>query len=172
MPYLTAAVVLLAVLGTLNLLLTLAIVRRLRTMNPVQPPPEPLPVGTTIRPFTAATTDGETVSDRDLRGAQTLVGYFSPGCPPCEAALPRFVAYAAGLDRERVLAVIVDGTGSDAAGHQALEAVARVVVTSERATVVEALSAYGYPAVFLLDEDGRVAAVDTTVDGLPMVTAR
>ncbi len=172
MPYLIAAVVLLAVLGMLNLLLTLAIVRRMRTMNPVPQPPEPLSEGSTIRPFTATTIDGRTISERDLRGGQALVGYFSPGCPPCEAALPRFVTYAAGLDRERVLAVIVDGTG--AAGNEALalEAVARVVVASEHAPVVEALSAYGYPAVFLLDEDGRVVSADTTVDGLPMVTAR
>jgi thiol-disulfide isomerase/thioredoxin len=174
MPYLTAAVVLLAVLGMLNLLLTLAIVRRMRTANPVQQPPEPLSMGTAIRPFTAATIDGRTVSEYDLRGGQALVGYFSPGCPPCEAALPRFVTYAAALDRERVLAVIVDGTGTDAFPDEvaALEAVARVVVASERAPVVDALSAYGYPAVFLLDEDGRVVAEDTTVEGLPMVTAR
>jgi thiol-disulfide isomerase/thioredoxin len=174
MPYLTAAVVLLAVLGMLNLLLTLAIVRRMRTMTPGNELPEPLSVGSAIRPFTATTIDGQTISERDLRGSQVLVGYFSPGCPPCEAALPRFVTYAAGLDRERVLAVIVDGTGTDAARDQAvaLEAVARVVVTSERATVVDALSAHGYPVVFLLDEDGRVVAADTTVDNLPMVTAR
>ena len=168
MPYLTAAVVLLAVLGMLNLLLTLAIVRRLRTMN--HQPPEPLIQGSTIRPFTTKTIDGRTVSEHDLRGGQSLIGYFSPGCPPCEAARPRFVAYAAGLDRERVLAVIVDGTTEDVADD--LAAVARVVVASERDTVVEALSAYGYPAVFLLDEDGRVLAADTTVDGLPLVTAR
>jgi thiol-disulfide isomerase/thioredoxin len=170
MPYLIAAVVLLAVLGMLNLLLTLAIVRRMRTTSPVQQLPEPLPVGSTIRPFTAVTIDGQTISERDLRGGQTLVGYFSPGCPPCEAALPRFVTYAAGLDRERVLAVIVDDTGKEVAGD--LAAVARVVVASESDTVVDALSAHGYPAVFLLDEDGRVVAVDTTVEGLPMVTAR
>jgi len=169
MPYLIVAVVLLAVLGMLNLLLTLAIVRRMRTMSPVQQPPEPLPIGTAIRPFTAATLDGRTVSDRDLRGGQALVGYFSPGCPPCEAALPRFVSYAAGLDRDRVLAVIVGDPGDEAI---ALEAVAHVVAATEHAPVVEALSAYGYPAVFLLDEDGRVAAVDTTVDGLPMATTR
>jgi thiol-disulfide isomerase/thioredoxin len=169
MPYLTAAVVLLAVLGMLNLLLTLAIVRRLRAMNQ-QPPPEPLIQGSAIRPFTTKTIDGGIVSERDLRGGRSLVGYFSPGCPPCEAARPRFVAYAAGLDRDRVLAVIVDGTADDATDD--LAAVARVAVASERDTVVGALSAYGYPAVFLLDEDGRVLAADTTVDGLPMVTAR
>ena len=171
MPYLIAAVVLLAVLGLLNLLLTLAIVRRMRTMNPVQLPPEPLSQGSPIRPFTATTINGRTVSEYDLRGGQALVGYFSPGCPPCEAALPRFISYAAGLDRERVLAVIVDDTGTGA-GDPTLEAVAQVVVASEHAPVVEALSAYGYPAVFLLDEDGRVVAADTTVEGLPMVTAR
>jgi thiol-disulfide isomerase/thioredoxin len=172
MPFLIAAVVLVAVLGMLNLLLTLAIVRRMRTMNPVQPPPEPLPIGSAIRPFTATTIDGRTVSERDLRGGQTLVGYFSPGCPPCEAARPSFITYAAGLDRERVLAVIVDETGTAGDEAVALEAVARVVVASEADTVVDALSAHGYPAVFLLDEDGRVVAVDTTVQGLPMVTAR
>jgi thiol-disulfide isomerase/thioredoxin len=172
MPYLTAAVIFLSVLGLLNLFLTLAIVRRMRTMNPE--PPEPLSVGSAIRPFTAAATDGRPVSERDLYGGQALVGYFSPGCPPCEAALPRFVTYAAGLDRQQVLAVIVDDTGTDAAGDQAvaLEAVARVVVTGERSAVVDALSAHGYPAVFLLDEDGLVVAADTTVDGLPLVTAR
>lgn len=179
MPYLTAAVVILAILGMLNLLLTLAIVRRMRTgsepsVDSARRPPEPLPAGSPIGRFTAATTDGANVSERDLRGGQALVGYFSPGCPPCQAELPRFVTYAAGLDRERVLAVIVDGTGSDAAGDEAgvLAAVARVVVASGGDTVVDALSAHGYPAVFLLDEDGRVVAADATVDGLPVVTAR
>src|SRR6266545_2616592 len=90
MPYLVAAIVLLGAVCTVNLILTLALIRRLREQAGGPPGPrQPLPkviVGIGERPaeFTAATTEGEPI-DRDAV-AGGLVGFFSPQCSPCRGA--------------------------------------------------------------------------------------
>ena len=187
MPVLVAAVVLLGVVLLADLVLTLALVRRLRQHTELLlalrtgPPAELADLGSAVSPFTVTTTDGEVVSERDLLGAAALIGYFSPGCRPCDEEVPRFVAYAAGLaDRGRVLAVVVaedrvettaETTAGTAAEVAALAAVARVVVSDEGGPVPRALGVHSYPAVFLLGSDGRVAGVGVGVDALPRLEA-
>lgn len=177
MPVLVAAVVLLAVVCLADLVLTLALVRRLRQHTDwllalrAGEPSDLLALGSSISPFTVTTTDGATLSERDLLGAPALIGYFSPGCRPCEEEVPRFAAYAAGLaDRDRVLAVVVadDNVEAEVA---ALSAVARVVVSEQGGPATVALGVDSYPAVFLLGSDGRVAGAGLGVAALPRLEA-
>lgn len=169
MGYLAAAVVLVGVLCTLDLLLTVGVVRRLRahteqlsklSSGASGPMPDTLlPVGASPAEFAATTSDGEVVSQDSLVGG-TLVGFFMPDCPPCKEQLPEFVRYAAELaqGRAQALAVVVSEEGQAAKYVERLEAVARVVVEPHDGPVADAFSVRGFPAMCLLDADGVVTA--------------
>lgn len=141
MTALTSAVVLVGALGVLNLTLTFGVIRRLRedTGSRSQPtgaqPGAPMaPVGTSVRD-TAPGWDGE-----------TLVGFFFPGCAPCEEQVPAFIEYA--RTRERVVAVVHDRAGNAAELVRKLGQVAQVVVEDgtdgalQKAFRVEAFPSY------------------------------
>ncbi len=175
MPYLVSAVVVVGALGLLNLLLTLGVVRRLRELEPLaraggggqaRPRGGPIPApGYPVGEFRARTTTGELVGREDLLADQTLVAFFSVGCPPCIEAVPRFVPRAAAAgSRNRVLAV-VQGGGADAAGFvEPLERVARVVVEDERGPVSAAFGVTGSPAYCLVDGSGTMQASGFKLD--------
>lgn len=177
MALLIAAVVLVGILGGVNLLLTIGVVRRLRehsellagTPRVVDNDP-PVPVGSVVGEFTVTTADGEVVTRDSLDGG-TVVGFFSPGCGPCEELLPRFVEYAAS---ERVRVVAVVAAPDVQAGEMAaqLAPVARVVVEDAfGGPVSTAFGVRGYPALCVVDGDGIVTAGGSTMDALP-VTAQ
>jgi hypothetical protein len=174
-PYVVAALVVTNVLTLLNLLLLFGVIRRLREQPapPGLPGPTAVPVGTLIDAFTTADTDDRPLRRDDLpEGA--VVGFFSPGCAPCEALVPKFVARAEGLPggREQVVAVVV-GPTDEAAGYVArLAPVARVVVEEpSNGVLARAFHVPGYPTVFQLDGDGRVLISDASVDRLAVPTA-
>ncbi|MEV6520641.1 hypothetical protein AB0M43_01700 [Longispora sp. NPDC051575] len=86
---LSAAVLVLAAIVLLNLVLTLAVIRRLRdgaTAGPAAPG-----VGDVVPDFAATMTDGATLTHRDLLTGPATVVFALPGCAPCTrtlAALP------------------------------------------------------------------------------------
>jgi thiol-disulfide isomerase/thioredoxin len=172
MAYLTAAVVLVVLLCLLDLLLTLGVIRRLREhANQLAqlPPglsagfPEELgvPVGETVAGFAATTTSGELVS-RELLASRTFVGFFAPGCGPCEEQLPGFVEYARAMPggREQTLAVVIAGEGNakDTEYLEQLAPVVRVVAEAPGGPVQSAFAVHGYPALYLVDDGGVVVA--------------
>ena len=167
MPYLVAAVVLLAVVCVLNLVLTVGLIRRLRAQE-ARPqhagPPTALGVGAEIGDFTATTVDGEPVGRDDLTG---LVGFFSAGCDPCHELLPRFVEHAEGRARERVLAVV---TGEDRETVEALRPVARVITEDYDGTVTSAFQNEWTPALYVIGSDHRVLATGGRLEHLPAET--
>src|SRR6266508_3698318 len=142
MPYLVAAIVLLGAVCTVNLILTLALIRRLREQAGGPPGPrQPLPkviVGIGERPaeFTAATTEGEPI-DRDAV-AGGLVGFFSPQCSPCRERVPEFMEYA----------------------HHA-------VVEPVDGPLSTAFAVGGLPALCLLDQTSTVVAAGTSLVTFP-----
>ncbi|WP_331766746.1 TlpA disulfide reductase family protein [Embleya sp. NBC_00896] len=167
MPFLVAAVVLVGLVGALNLLLTFGVMRRLRE-QPAAPQargmePELRP-GMRADVFTATTTAGKQVSDTDVRG---LVGFFSAGCAPCHTLAPRFVERASTLDRDGVLAVVA---GDDAELVALLSPVARVVLEDFDGAVQAAFHNSWTPAVYLLDDAGRVVAGGNRMGDLPSET--
>ncbi len=169
-----------AVVGALcllNLVLTLAVIRRLRehtdrfdTLGHGTPAEQVLPAGATVGSYTAATTTGTTTAADALATADvTLVGFFSPGCTPCHALLPEFTGYA-GNSRYRVLAVIVGpdpGTADTAELRAALEPLGDVVLESADGPLCRAFGVQTYPAVCLVDSDRRVLASGGHVRVLP-----
>ncbi|EXG82683.1 TlpA family protein disulfide reductase [Cryptosporangium arvum] len=173
MPYLVVAVVAVGLLGLVNLMLLTAVLKRLRAQPAEghrsafeQPMP---PVGTVVDDFAVADVDGGTWSKDSLTG-DTLVGFFSPGCPACEDLLPEFVEYAAGFPGgpDRVVAV-VEAIPDDAGRYVSLLApVARVVTDPPgRTVVVPAFAARAFPGVVIVDATGRVTVSGGDVTALP-----
>lgn len=182
MAYLVAAMIALGVLGLLNLVLTVGVIRRLKQQaverhtvdhqSLVLPAPLP-PAGTVVADFTVSTVDGTSLSREGLAG-ETLVGFFSPGCTACEELLPEFVAYAASFPGgvDRVLAV-VESMAEDATRYiTALSPVARVVADPPgRGVVVPAFSVKAFPGVAVVDADGRIVASGENLAALPVAVS-
>jgi thiol-disulfide isomerase/thioredoxin len=176
MPYLATAVAAVAALGLVNLLLTLAAIRRLRqyadllSTTPGGAGGGVIAAGGRPAEFAAVDTEGHPVSGDGPR----LMGFFSPDCEPCKAALPAFVTLAAEYPqgRTRVLAVVAgDGPGvTDFTGD--LTRVAQVVVESTDGPVSTAFQVSGYPAWCSLDEHGVVQRSGVGMDDLPVPAAR
>ncbi|MEU9758949.1 hypothetical protein [Streptomyces sp. NPDC047985] len=174
MFYLSVALAAVAALCALDLMLTLAVLRRLRDRpdGPAAAGAEEggLPVGATVGAFTTVGTDGVEITEHDL-GDDCVVAFFSAGCPPCRRRLPVFVKQVAALpeaDRRAVVAVVVSGgDGSDDFAEswemaERLAPVARVVREEPDGPVTTAFGVQAFPSQF---------AVRTGFGAAPRVTA-
>ncbi|RJL20821.1 TlpA family protein disulfide reductase [Bailinhaonella thermotolerans] len=178
MALLTSVVIFFSLLCVLNLLLTVGLVRRIRehttmlqdlTRMSGLPPSAavkdlPYP-GDEVGAFSAATTDGETVT-RELLPDRTIAIFLAPECATCREKVPAIAAWARGQDRRRVL-VVIDGQVTDPADLvEALSPVARVVVETRGTPVADAFHVRGFPA-FCAVSEGRVTLVDVDFARLP-----
>ncbi len=167
MPIVVAAIVILTVLVLLNLLLTGAIIRKLRTYEgtrTAQPADPGLPPGAQVPSFTSQTVGGDEVTAASLAQHATFVGFFSTDCSACVTAVPGFLAAA----RERsgdgagdglgTLAVVLVGRKSPDPLLAALGDDQRVVVENDQGPLVRAFSAGPTPWFFLVGRDGRIVA--------------
>jgi hypothetical protein len=174
-PYLVFAVVLACALGTLNLLLTLAVVRRLRehsellANHPAGNEPGIIEPGQTPGAFVTTDTDGRPVRRDDLAG-EVLVAFFSQGCRACTDALPRFVTSAAAFPggRGQVLAVVSGELpwGTELAGK--LAGVARVVLEEGDGDLATAFRVRAFPSWCLLDATGTASRSGSGWTDLPI----
>jgi hypothetical protein len=175
MTYLAAAVVLVGAVSAVNLVLVLAVVRRLREApGPAQsrgPAPRPvLPPGARPGPSQTVTDDGEPVGSESLAGC--LVGFFTPQCSLCHERLPEFVAYAhrVGLRRAAVLAVLVGEPEQTTALWDNLAPIARIVHEPHGGgPLYRAFAVTGLPAFCLLDTDGVIVASGTDLAAFPAI---
>ncbi|GAA0444861.1 hypothetical protein Aca07nite_54140 [Actinoplanes capillaceus] len=170
--YLYALVAVLSAVSILNLLLTLGIIRRLRSRPMSRPVDYPgvLPVGAVAGNFAAPDIRGRPVSREELSG-HTLVGFFSPGCAPCRERLPDFVAVSAAFGPERSWAVVLGDVASAGEYLPSLEPVARVVPQNPDGPLISAFSVSAFPTFFVVDATGRILAGGPTTDDLPVPTA-
>ncbi|MEU2584781.1 hypothetical protein ABZ612_17850 [Streptomyces avermitilis] len=174
MPYLTVAVLLLALLGVLNLALTFGVVRRLRerpgsAVGEEWDRPSQLAVGDPVGAFSAVDVDGLPFAHDDLTDGLMVV-FVSPGCPACEETLPHVLERARGYGRERVLAVVVrdgDKPGDPGPYVKRLTPVARVAVTDMGGDLTTAFALRGLPAYAEVGADGRVAGTGRILPSRP-----
>lgn len=170
--FLSAAVVLLCLLCTFDLLLTFGVIRRLRQHTGqladlrTKPAITGMTVGGDVGAFESRTTDGRVVTSAGLPG-DTLVAFFSTSCAACHERLPEFLGHVTGLGADtRVLAVVAGTAEETPTMVPALAAVAEVVrEDDEQGAMSTAFSVRGYPVLFRL-ENGKVAAFGTTVSAL------
>lgn len=174
LPYLIAAVVLVGVLCLLDLLLTVAVIRRLREHagrldrlgTGAMPEPGIAP-GTVAPAFETTATDGRSVTQNDL-GAGVLA-FVSVSCEACEEQMPRFERYVAeaGLPSSKVLVVVVDRQEPPAEYVAGLETYATVVVENHEGTVGAPWRALAFPMFYSVDEHLTVRTTSFDVAGLP-----
>jgi len=171
MSYLAAAVVLLGVLCGLNLVMMLAIVRRLRQLAERAPEDAVrLPPGVLAPEFSAATVSGSVISLSGLTGARSMVAFLAANCPPCHEQVPSFAAYARSVPggAAQVLAVVVGGTDAETAQLAGdLEGTASVALESVAGPLQKAFSVTGFPTFYLLDDMGRIQVSAPTMRGVP-----
>ncbi|WP_214319900.1 TlpA family protein disulfide reductase [Nonomuraea sediminis] len=175
MPYVIAAVIVIGLLCVVDLVLTLAVIRRLREhtqrLAEVGPMRSPLvQPGTTLGDFSATTVDGETVS-RAFFSGPSVVAVFSTECASCHERLPEFTSYLADARPERVLAVVT-GDAEEARRFTSELTSATVVVEPMGGPVSRALQVSRFPSFYLVDGDAVVMAADTAPGSLPAVSLR
>ncbi|MEN3540053.1 redoxin domain-containing protein [Microbispora sp. ZYX-F-249] len=179
MAVLVAAVVLLGGLVLVNLLLTTAIIRKLRTLGKEsslggEVPELGLAVGAEVPPFSAVTVADAKVGSADFAGERTLVGFFSTDCRHCLPKAPAFVAAArdAAADGVRTLAVVVVHGEDPANLLAALADEVSVVVESEGGAISTAFAIAGFPSFFLVGPDTTVDARGHEPERLPAAPSR
>lgn len=158
MPFVITALAFVGLLGALNLLLTIGVIKRLRehtTLLAEVTPPPMVKVGQEVSDFETTSFDGQRIA-ADLLEPGTLVGFFSPTCGPCKEKLPKFVSHVGALPAEQPtpLAVVIGEV--DAAGDflAQLTPVARVVVERGDGPVSRAFGVRAYPTLLRVDRDG------------------
>lgn len=171
MAVLTAAVIVLAFACAGNIVLTLGIVRRLRSQpapGAVFAPPR-LTAGVLVPEFHAQTAGGEQISGSGLLGERYVLGFFSTSCSSCREHAPEFLAYAVTerLDPARVIAV-VQGSPEEAAAFAAeyLGPLA-VVAEPDGGPVARSLMVSSFPQFYVVAPDGMLASVEPTISRLP-----
>lgn len=180
MAILTAAVVLVGVLVLFDLLLTLGLVKRVRSHAEVldklvnaRPShaesgglePGQLPPGTVVGEFAATTSDGLEISRASFTDG-ALIGFFSTWCETCAEQLPGFLAYAEPLGRERVLAVVHGGEELLPGLIAKLSKVAQVVVEPDNGPIAKAVGADATPTMAVIDKQWRVTSSSYRADAL------
>lgn len=182
MEYLVAGLVLAAALTALNLLLTVAAMRRWRAHATAPPdgghhdhgrpggePELGIAPGDRMPAFTATAAGGATVTADGLAGRPALIAFLSLECPGCDDSVPGFAEHArrvrdaGGL----VLATVVgvDAAGSDLAAR--LAGVAdHVVPEFLDAPLGAAFGVRLYPGFAHYGPDGIATAAGIGLDGL------
>jgi peroxiredoxin len=155
------------VLSVVNLALMFAVIRRVREhgerlakLPRMRPMLQRLPAGTKVPEFTTVTVTGESRSLADMAGSRSLVGFFSPGCPPCHDQLPEFTKFAKTLPggASHVLAVVTGAEKPAMEFAARLDGDASVVVEHPKGPVATAFSVEGMPSFYLVGADGRIEA--------------
>jgi peroxiredoxin len=167
------AIILVGILSLFNLFLTLTVVRYLRRVDE-QTADRTRPVktvnsnllqpGTQIPEFATVTLAGDARTLSGMAGAQSLVGFFSAHCPSCVRQAPEFRSYANARGFTNVLAVIISPDQESAADlREELAYAVPTVIEAPRGAVSSAFSVSTYPAIFVLDEGGRIQECDIAV---------
>ncbi|MEU1878740.1 hypothetical protein ABZ470_15620 [Streptosporangium sp. NPDC020072] len=177
---LEVSVVLIGGLSLLNLLLTLAVIRRIRrpsaSMGSEMSPISSLVLdkGMSPAPFKATLESGNVFSSESW-ATWTVVAFFSDTCSACREKIPSFTGqvqeireHAARNEREApaVINVVVGDYASCADMVVALEKTGEVVVEPTDGSLVKAFQVKAFPVMCLLDEAGFVTAVGMDLESL------
>ncbi len=158
-----ALVTLLGILGAANLLLTLALARRLaeaeRAAAAGQRGQPRMPrVGTEVSPFSVETAGGARLTDARLRSGRTLLVFSLADCGPCATLAEelRRTELPAGLGLLVLLAVADDQRGRLAAAQY--PAAADLAFVPPDSGLIDRFEVDAFPTLVLV-EAGRITAV-------------
>jgi len=169
MAVLGAAVAVLAVVVVFNLLITFAVLRRLRSHEERlargggagEPGAEML--GRSLPEFTATSTTGATVTNAG--GSARLVGFFSATCAPCRE---QAVEFARHDDPNRLAIVLMeDAPAAEQEGILAALAGSPTIVTEPTSSVLATtMEVRSFPQLLQLDAAGVVVGARHSVRAL------
>ena len=176
MIYLGAAVVIVGCLCVLDLLLTVAVIRRLREQGEAlaalsggeRPDETLLSPGTQVPDVLVVTSDGSEARLRSF-GTGFLLAFLSTHCDACHEQLPSLERYAHKFPggRDSVLAVI-SGDSDGKALVDRVKPIARLVTERENGPITSAFSVNIWPAYLVVGPDGMVDATGHAIEELPL----
>ncbi|MBB6405673.1 hypothetical protein [Arthrobacter sp. AZCC_0090] len=181
MILLSVALLVTALIAVVNLVFTLAVVRRLRehesklgdistksAATDLMVKPGEAPAN-----FDSLTIAGERLSTASL-GAGTLIGFFLKGCAPCSELFPDFVkAVREYGGNSRPIAVLAGFSDEDNDYVAALSEFAHVVFENQSDTsdtLTKAFKVSAYPSVCTMDAAGCVSSTDKRIVLAPTLT--
>lgn len=166
---LTVGVIIAIALTVLNLLMSFAIIRRLRDLESRGGGhahhdgdlADDLPAaGTRIGAFSVPTVDGDQLDEQALAGEPVLVAFLSATCGPCKDLLP---ALAARPDPDRARTILfVSDDGDEAAKEfaESLRVHGRVALADSQGPVGTAFGGVEMFPIVLTVEQGVITAAD------------
>jgi thiol-disulfide isomerase/thioredoxin len=176
MAILTAAIIFIGLLCFLDLLLSFAIIRRLRQGTPESGSLSQLPGlaadsgGRPIPPFNATTITGTELSQAGLAGRPAAFAFFASECHSCRDHLAQFAGYARSFPGgASQVAVIIAGSAEGAADIvAALTGLAQLVIEPDFGPVATAFSVRAFPTFVILDPNGRIDGAAWAIQDLPV----
>ncbi|MFI9328326.1 hypothetical protein ACIGZJ_12380 [Kitasatospora sp. NPDC052868] len=176
---LTALIVSTVALGlaiAANLVLTFAVIRRLRTLEEGGTgAPDALPaVGTAVAEFSAVTTYGEELTAADVAAGDAFAGFVMVGCTPCGTLIESLAGGAATGAADPLFFVVGDPENPETRRMTAaLDAVGRVAVVAEKSSATAAFGQVGaFPTLLRLKDGVITAAGHDLADVVPATAHR
>jgi len=169
-PVLTAAVVILAIAVASNLLITFAMIRRLKASELAgrQDADSFRPtVGAAVGEFSGTAADGSTWDSAALGLGTHTVVFLLPNCGGCTSLVD---GLAPAQQPDRSIVVVVSGTADDPAVVSLIQKIPRdlkIVVAKLGSEISQAFGVATFPTVVQV-ADGKVVAVGETFADLPV----
>ncbi|WP_433257225.1 TlpA family protein disulfide reductase [Streptosporangium sp. CA-135522] len=151
-------------ISVLNLLLTMAVIRKLRDTastgaGRAAPPDLPeLPAGSRMPSFHGEAVSGEIVSAQTTAGSAAVFAFFDTGCSACKPTVPKLIEFARknALPTGQVIAVVGDNDGNASEYVDELGGTATVIVEETMGSMARAFSINSFPAFVIAGADGVV----------------
>ena len=131
---------------------------------PFDPPPAAAATASEPAPdFTLETLDGAQLSLASLRGKPVLVDFWATWCGPCEETIPVLIEFQRKYaDRVHVLGVSVDWERELVAPYAREMGMNYPVLYGDDALAID-YGAPGFPTLFVVDAQGRIASAHVGV---------
>jgi peroxiredoxin len=165
--FLLVALIILWIVVLLNIILTLALVRRVNSLSQSTPGVSPavggLPLGAKAPDFTASTLEGETVTLARYSERPTTFVFVAPHCQPCHELIPSLqrlaqAAHKAGAE----LVLVSDGSLAETqemAHELHIEIIPLLVAPRDQNSFLQSYNISMTPTFCSLDEYGEVQSV-------------
>lgn len=166
MPFLIAAVVLVGAIAVLNLLLTMAVIRRLRRneMSTASPAVDTGPeVGTSLPELDAESVSNGPVSTQTVAGSESIFAFFSTTCSACKPSIPHFVEYIEKQGIKPAAAIAVVGGELEDADEflSKLDGKATVVMEPDMGPITSSFNVAAFPTFVMADDKSTVTRTES-----------
>lgn len=124
--------------------------------------PEPksiVKVGDMLPEFSVVMNDGSTVTTASLRGAPSMIVFFTTSCADCRRELPRINAYAASHPEVRVVCIARNLTEAEIEAFWQAENLTLPYSPQHDAAVYNLFATSGVPRIYCADPELRVSAI-------------